>query len=769
MRPKLLVILFSLATIALPLHAREWQQHAAPSWVERVDADTGFAVAKENVRWGLYDILRDHQVRVQGDSESDYYRTVRKVLSPSGVSNASELELDFDPSYQHLTVHEVAVIRAGKRINALNADDIRIIDKEDGSDERIYDGIRTALIFIKDVRPGDVIDYSWSIDGANPILDGRYTDSYDLSTGVPTRQLRHRLLWPSARILRWRGAQPMVLTSGPAKTLIWEKRDIKGLDVEDAIPSWYEPWAEVQVSEFASWNEVARWSDAMFRLDAKSIADVKALAETIRKEHATPDARVTAAIRFVQDDVRYLGIEMGRNSHEPHQPSETLSGRWGDCKDKAFLLVALLRELGLEAWPALVHSRLEHRLDDKLPSPFQFDHVIAQVVADGKTYWVDGTISDQGGTLGTMETPNYGRALVIRAETTGLTKIATRDQGSVAIDQAYTTTDYKQPTQLAVTRTYTGAEADGMRSAIASMSLDDYAVQRLNDLAADQPKIEAVGTPKIQDDRARNVLVITESYRIRDLWSDGDWTWYPRDLDRHFRRPDTMIRKMPLAFEYPLNIRQHVTFVFPEKIDVTPSTSLTETPTFRYEYVVDGDDKVVTIRQALVARKDSVAVTDVADHLTKLNSIWDEIGYRLSPPSMQQEDAVQASAASADIVQTFEAIPEGWRWTGGLIIVAIFVGACVAVAVRGRRQAARVTSLARPGGFQPGEAPAVALAVKSTDEIPRHLASIPCFCGSRVHSDHELQRALYDEREMTIATRQCGACGREQSVYFRAA
>jgi transglutaminase-like putative cysteine protease len=764
-RPKLLSLL--LITLALPLQARELAQRVAPSWVQRVDADAAMVVAKENVRWGLYDILRDHQVRVHGGGQSNYYRTVRKVLSPSGVSNASELELDFDPTYQKLTVHEVAVVRGGKRVNALDLEDVRIIDKEDDASNRIYDGIRTALIFIKDVRPGDVIDYSWSIDGANPILDGRYTDEYDLSTGVPTRQLRHRLVWPAARTLRWRGAQPVVLASGDSKTLIWEKRDIKGLDMEDELPSWYEPWLEVQVSEFGSWNEVARWSEAMFRLDEPSTKDVKALAATIRKEHATPDAQVTAAIRFVQDDIRYLGIEMGRNSHEPHQPSETLAGRWGDCKDKAFLLSALLRELGLDAWPALVHSRLEHRLGDKLPSPFVFDHVITQVVSGGKTYWIDGTISDQGGTLATMETPNYGRALVIRADTTGLTQIATRDQGSVAIEQTYTTTSYKEPTKLVVTKTYTGAEADGIRSWIASMSLDDYAVERLNALAADQPKITAAGSPTIQDDRARNVVVVTEQYRVAGLWDGGDWTWYPRDLDRHFRRPDTMIRKMPLAFEYPLNVRQEVTFEFPEDIDVTPSTSLTETPTFRYDYIVDGGGKTVTIKQSLVARKDSVAVADVAEHLTKLNSIWDEIGYRLAPPSMQE--TVQASAAAGDIQQFFSAIPVQLRWLGGLGLVALFVGISVFASVRGRRQQTRVSSLARAGGFRPGEAPAVALAARSGEEIARHLALIPCFCGARVHSAHELQRALYDEQEMTIATRQCGACGREQSVYFRAA
>lgn len=755
MRPKIILLL--LATLALPLSARELAVRSTPAWVERAEVDTSVDVAKENVRWGLYDLLRDHQARVIGADESHYHRTARKVLSPSGVSNASELELDFDPTYQSLTVHEVTIVRNGRRIPALDFDDVRIIDKEDSASQRIYDGMRTALIFIKDVRPGDVLDYSWSIDGMNPILGGRYTDEFTLSAHVPTRLLRHRLLWETGRPLQWRGAEPTILTSGDSQALIWELHDMEALDIDDATPSWFEPWRHVEVSEFASWNEVARWSHAMYRLDAASTAAIKALAESIRAQHRDRNAQITAAIRFVQDDIRYLGIEMGRNSHEPHQPAETLEARWGDCKDKAFVLVALLRELGLQAFPALVHSNYGPKLHEKLPSPFQFDHVIAQVVDGGKTYWVDGTINDQGGNLSTIETPNYGRALVIREDTTALTEMKTAEAGAIVVEQTYDTKSYDAPTTLNVVMTYTGGDADAMRSALASMSLDDYADERLNDLAKDQPKIERVSMPKIEDDRAANRIVIREQYRIAGLWSDGDWSWYPRDLERYLSRPDTMIRTMPLAFDYPLNVTQKVTFRFPEEMDVAESTTTTETPTFRYDYVIEHSGKTVNIRQTLVARKDFVDVKDVADHLTKLNSIWDEIGYRLSPP------AVNRGGSKPSLFQT---MPETWKWVGGLGFLAVFVGICVFLAYRERRE---VVTYVRPRGFRPGEAPAVALSVRGVDEINSHLAAMACACGSRVHSYPELQRALYDEREMTIATRHCGACGREQSVYFTAA
>ena len=76
--------------------------------------------------------------------------------------------IDFDPSFQRLVLHEVTIVRNGHTTAALHPADIRIIEKEDESDSGIYDGRLTALIFLKDVRAGDVIDWSWSIDGANP-------------------------------------------------------------------------------------------------------------------------------------------------------------------------------------------------------------------------------------------------------------------------------------------------------------------------------------------------------------------------------------------------------------------------------------------------------------------------------------------------------------------------------------------------------------------------------------------------------------------------
>jgi hypothetical protein len=101
--------------------------------------------------------------------------------------------------------------------------------------------------------------------------------------------------------------------------------------------------------------------------------------------------------------------------------------------------------------------------------------------------------------------------------------------------------------------------------------------------------------------------------------------------------------------------------------------------------------------------------------------------------------------------------------------VAAFVGLCWMLASRRPRlQYAHGTVDDDASLFQPGEAPSSALAVSGADDIDLHLAGRACACAATAWSTPDLQRARYDERELTIVTRHCGACGREQSVYFTA-
>ena len=607
-----------------------------PAWVDTLGAEAGGS--EGNVRSGIDGLLEDHQVRVVGANVDEYFRRVRKVLTSAGVQSASALNIDFDPSYQRLVIHDVVLIREGKRIEELARDDVRIVEKETSAQDWIYDGQLTALFFLKDVRPGDVLDYSWSLEGSNPLLGGRYADEFDFGAHVPTRLIRHRLIWPAGRPLHI--SKPgRVDHRGAEDVYWWERRNVRATDAEDSTPDWYDPFETLQVTEYGSWSEVARWADALFRIDDASRDVVASLANDIRAEHPGHDAQLVAAIRFVQDDIRYLGIEMGRGSHEPRQPSVVVAQRYGDCKDKALLLAALLRELGVQAWPALVDTKLRRRLDDFLPSPFLFDHVITQVADGGKTYWIDGTLSDQGGTLATIDTPSDERALIVRPDTTGLTPIVIHSQGTIAVvevislgTQSPAGRHDESPSQiLDVTSTYSGRDADVLRSKLASESLADVARDHLNRYAADHPRIEALGQPSIADDRFRNVVILRERYALRDLWKKGSWTYYPRAVERHLTRPETLVRAMPLAIEYPLDVTERLIVRGGASPRIQEHDVVIQSPALHYEqHVSRGRDLVVTT--TLRATKDAVPVDKVPDHLAALNEMRDHLDITLEPP-----------------------------------------------------------------------------------------------------------------------------------------
>jgi hypothetical protein len=440
--------------------------------------------------------------------------------------------------------------------------------------------------------------------------------------------MRHRVVWPAARPLHC-SKPAKVEHHGAEDVYVWERRDVGATDAEDSTPDWFDPWETVQVTEYASWSEVGRWADALFRLDDGSRAAVAKLADEIRESNRGRDAQLVAAIRFVQDDIRYLGIEMGRGSHEPRQPAVVIAQRYGDCKDKALLLAALLRNLGIEAYPALVNTKLRRRLDEFLPSPFLFDHVITQVLDSGKTYWIDGTLSDQGGTLATLETPSDERALVVRSETKALTPIVVHSRGKVAVEETISTDNQRMTLQ--VTSTYSGHEADDIRSRLATESLADVAKAHLNRYAADHPRIEALGAPAITDDRLQNLVVLRERYTIHDLWRNGSWTYYPRAVEQHLTRPDTLVRSMPLAIDYPLDVTERLVIRGGASARVDDDNVVIDGPASHYEqHVANGRDLVITT--TFRATHDAVAVTAVPDHLAALNEMRDGLDVTIEPP-----------------------------------------------------------------------------------------------------------------------------------------
>ena len=182
--------------------------------------------------------------------------------------------------------------------------------------------------------------------------------------------------------------------------------------------------AQLQFSAYGSWQEV---SAALAPLFAKAAvlepnSPLRAEIARIRADSATPEARAGAVLRLVEEKVRYVFLSADLGGYKPAMSDLTWTRRFGDCKGKTVLLVALLRDLGLDATPVLVSTAHGDGLDERLPSLGLFNHAIVRLRLGGKTYWLDATRTGDRD-LGRLVAPNYRWALPLAPSGSPLERI----------------------------------------------------------------------------------------------------------------------------------------------------------------------------------------------------------------------------------------------------------------------------------------------------------------------------------------------------------
>ena len=140
--------------------------------------------------------------------------------------------------------------------------------------------------------------------------------------------------------------------------------------------------------------------------------------------------------------------------------------KYGDCKDKTVMLVALLNQLGVTAYPALVSTDLNSGFEKMLPSPGVFDHVIVGIKYDDKYYFVDPTKSAQRGSLKSMSLLPYEKVLIIDSQLEqGIVEIPQhRYDHRIHIEEEFKWSTMSEPASYLISSTYYGVEADRIRS-----------------------------------------------------------------------------------------------------------------------------------------------------------------------------------------------------------------------------------------------------------------------------------------------------------------
>ncbi len=357
----------------------------------------------------------------------------------------------------------------------------------------------------------------------------------------------------------------------------------------------------VDITEFSTWAEVASSLAVLHEPLLQNSAAAKAIAKQIRAQSADPAVQVVLALRKVQDEVAYYEVGLASGGYTPQAPDDTWRRRAGDCKDKATLFVAILRELGIEADPAAVQAPASSELEsdsvsprEGAPSPIAFNHEIARVVVGGKVYWLDATRELQRGPLDSIDQFQDGWALPIKTGVADLERVEPPQPTPplVSQDMVYDFASAPGKLTIRVKRTDHGAAADVARELIASSQtsvFDSYYGERLgarNDDWAQPPKAVA--------DDASGDVVTTAVEQIDEPFQSVELDGKPLDvfLDRARLRLNLPVlslsrepRRLPVYFFRRYSYAEHIEVDLPadQKYLIVFQPVHIETPAFVFD------------------------------------------------------------------------------------------------------------------------------------------------------------------------------------------
>ncbi len=326
----------------------------------------------------------------------DYQATQHTQLlialsSQADVESYRSRAIQYSPQTQELEIRRARVYHPnGTTSEAEDDGDTKV---GDASAAAYYD-LRTRQLRFRDLNVADVVELEYTLTPTsheNPY--GKYfAELVPFGGALPCNLQRYVVRTPAE--LHLSSAQhllgaPQIRKGASQTTYVWERRGIPALVREPRSPSWSEQGAYVHVSNFQTWEELGQWYSQLISPQFKLSPELESIVSELISRHPNKLDRIAEIDDLVLKSTRYVAQEFGVYGFKPYPVAQTYARRFGDCKDKASLMVALLRAAGIDAQIALVRTQALGDIMSQPASAAIFDHAIVYVPEFD--LWLDGT------------------------------------------------------------------------------------------------------------------------------------------------------------------------------------------------------------------------------------------------------------------------------------------------------------------------------------------------------------------------------------------
>lgn len=492
-----------------------------PAWAEMLPPAP---VSTEPLDIRLFDV----QIRATPGGSQRFQRTVFRANSAEALQVLGRIVLVWDPVVETPMVHKLVIRRGDETIDVLARQSFQVLRREKQLESAVVDGQLTGFVQITDLRLGDEIEYVVSVTRHNPLLGRHDEEALELgNSAVPVGRLRFRAAWPEAMPMRFRVGEGLPAAqqgkSGGERWMSIDATKYRAPDPPAGAPGRYGLLNWVFLSDFADWQQVS----ALFAPAYDAAATITpgsplaAEADRIAAASSDPRRRAELALALVQRDVRYVANLGGLGAYQPAPAEDVWRDRYGDCKGKTVLLLALLRRLGITAVPALVSLRNSDGIGEALPMPGRFDHVIVRASIGGSTWWLDGTRMGDS-SLDRLVPPEVRWALPVMQPGVGLVALPPQVPPEPLETETMEFTvspDLTAPARVKAAVTYRGDSATGMATAVALLG-PERTREEARQLWQKRWRDFEVSDADVTVDRTAGTVKITANGTIALEWSE---------------------------------------------------------------------------------------------------------------------------------------------------------------------------------------------------------------------------------------------------------
>ncbi|RYZ65210.1 MAG: DUF3857 domain-containing protein, partial [Proteobacteria bacterium] len=344
--------------------------------------------------------LSDLQVTTvfQNGLASRFHQVVFQPLTDAAAASARQYAFGYQADSEIVELRSARVFKKdGSVVDASDTGDAAT----DNPEMAMYTSQRAYYVNFPRIDVGDVVEVRYRVEDVahrNAFADYFGEVNY-FESEEPVGRAEYVLVTPKSRKFyfnkpRVPGLKTETTEKGDQRVYRFVAENLPAQNNEPLQPPGSELFGYVHVSTYASWDAMGKWYWGLVRDQFVADDEVRRRVASITKGLTTPDEKVRAIYDYVVQNTRYVALEFGIHGFKPYRCAQIFARGFGDCKDKATLIVSMLREAGIPATIVIVRTQMRGDFGTEPASLSPFDHAIAYVPS--LDLYLDGTAEDTG-------------------------------------------------------------------------------------------------------------------------------------------------------------------------------------------------------------------------------------------------------------------------------------------------------------------------------------------------------------------------------------